>query len=90
VSLAGERVDFQAPALTLDSTCQNHVRPPAVVLVDVEGGELAVLRGAEQLLRTCRPKLILEHHGQATDLVAWLSIMDYRVEHVGGRHLYPE
>jgi hypothetical protein len=59
-------------------------------LVDVEGGELAVLRRAEQLPKRCRPKLILELHGQATDVVAWLSIMSYRVEHVGGRHLYAE
>jgi FkbM family methyltransferase len=40
--------------------------PVAFVKIDVEGGELEVLRGAQELLRRCRPKVYFEcgkiHH----------------------------
>jgi len=32
------------------------------IKIDVEGGELGVLRGGEQLLRRCRPALFIEDH----------------------------
>jgi FkbM family methyltransferase len=50
--------------------------------VDVEGHELAVLRGAEQLIRRCRPTLLVEceerhHAGGTTALFAYLNGLGY-------------
>jgi FkbM family methyltransferase len=51
----------------------------AAVKIDVEGGELAVLKGSEELLATCRPVLLMEanappHLERLTD---WLSRHGY-------------
>lgn len=46
------------PAITIDSIAQ---REPDVTFIkmDIEGSELAALRGAEQTIRRCRPKLAI-------------------------------
>ena len=36
-----------------------------LIKIDVEGAELEVLRGAEEMLKRCMPKLIIEVHGFA-------------------------
>lgn len=41
---------------------------PALVKIDVEGAELAVLQGARDLLAGARPLLIFEHVAAATAL----------------------
>jgi hypothetical protein len=40
---------------------------PAVVKIDVEGNELAALRGATELLRSARPALVVEVHSRALE-----------------------
>ncbi len=37
------------------------------IKIDVEGGELQVLRGAERILRRCRPYLVFEHYRGAAE-----------------------
>lgn len=39
------------------------VRPPQAMKIDVEGAEMLVLEGAREVLRGCRPVVILEVHG---------------------------
>ena len=41
--------------------------PPDAIKCDVEGAEVEVLRGAEQLLRTRHPWIICEMHSEAND-----------------------
>ncbi|MHB8242973.1 MAG: FkbM family methyltransferase [Solirubrobacteraceae bacterium] len=41
---------------------------PAVIKIDVEGGELAVLEGGRSILADARPLLIFEHVPQAAEL----------------------
>lgn len=50
-------------AVVLDAFATVH-DPPTVVKVDVEGGELAVLRGMETLLAEHRPEIFVEVHPQ--------------------------
>ncbi|WP_157904376.1 FkbM family methyltransferase [Parafrankia soli] len=50
---------LETPLTTLDDYSGCH-RPPALVKIDVEGHELAVLQGATGLLGTHRPALVLE------------------------------
>lgn len=57
-----------------------------MIKVDVEGGEWAVLKGAQQLLARCKPKVLFEANAatfaaagyDTTALLAWLSEQDYR------------
>ena len=64
--------------VTLDSFCREAAVRPNVVKIDVEGAELLVLRGSEELLTESQPTLILAVHpywlptGQAPAQVAAL------------------
>lgn len=49
-------------AVTLDSFCASADRLPHVIKMDVEGAELDVLQGAEDLLKQCSPTLLIELH----------------------------
>lgn len=50
------------PACTIDDLCASRGLKPDAIKVDVEGGELAVLRGMARTLRTARPSLRLGFH----------------------------
>ncbi len=41
--------------------------PPTFLKIDVEGGEMAVLRGARKVIATHRPRMILATHGDEID-----------------------
>ena len=43
------------------------VPPPTFLKIDVEGGEMAVLRGAKSVIERQRPRMILATHGDAID-----------------------
>ena len=47
--------------VTLDSL---ELEEAALIMIDVEGAELSVLRGAKRFLERCRPTLYVEAHGQ--------------------------
>jgi FkbM family methyltransferase len=66
----------EVEAVSLDSFWQSAECPHRIV-IDIEGHELAALEGAAQLIRRCKPHLILEHHGQAAALEAWLCAQGY-------------
>jgi FkbM family methyltransferase len=53
------------PALTVscDEFAERFGVQPGLLKIDVEGGEVAVLRGASRLLRTARPVVLLSTHG---------------------------
>lgn len=62
---------------------------PSFLKADVEGHELAVLRGGERTVRRCRPVLLLEidyrHAGERErrrTLLDWLDSHDYVAHHV--------
>lgn len=51
---------------------------PAMVKIDVEGGELDVLKGMERLLRECRPVLMVEALVQKRECQEFLARHNYR------------
>jgi FkbM family methyltransferase len=77
---------IEVETVTLNDFCRETGKPPQVIKVDVEGAELLVLRGAEALLRDCRPTLIIAVHptwmpeGQtAEELFSLLRTHRYRI-----------
>jgi FkbM family methyltransferase len=66
-----------------------------LIKLDVEGGEFAALRGAERLLRRCRPVLYLElnahwmrHFGWSVrDLLHYLAPLGYELTNDAGKQL---
>jgi FkbM family methyltransferase len=72
--------------ITLDGFTAQCGLVPDVVKIDVEGAELAVLRGARRVLAESRPLLVFEAWPQRGDrraIFALLSDAGYRVQPVG-------
>ncbi|HEV2284296.1 MAG TPA: FkbM family methyltransferase, partial [bacterium] len=92
---AGAR-DDDGGTVTLDSiVARGTVPPPQFIKVDVDGAELDVLAGAQQVLASHRPILFVEVHGidRERDCVAFLHSRGYEVRIVKNawwRALYPE
>jgi FkbM family methyltransferase len=62
-------ISEQIPITALDDDIREHSLPaPGFLKIDVEGGELAVLEGARNTLRTHKPQLFLEMHGETMNL----------------------
>ena len=74
-------------AETLDQVwLRAHAPNVSFIKIDTEGSEDAVLRGAEEILRTCQPALLVEAKGRERlgELDAWLGRFGYnRQRHRG-------
>lgn len=71
------RVGLTVAVVSLDTlVSQGKIRPPEVMKIDVEGGELGVLKGARQVLRTNPPRLIV------------CELMSREVAHPDGPDIY--
>jgi FkbM family methyltransferase len=78
------------PTTTLDALVDRIGAPPDALTIDVEGGELHVLRGADQTLRYARPKvwcsvhfeMLADIHGKPVgeELFALMVSYGYRYE----------
>ena len=67
-------------AETLDQVwLRAHAPAVSFIKIDTEGSEDAVLRGAEQILRACRPALLVEAKGdgRVRELDGWLGAFGY-------------
>ncbi|MDW8230331.1 MAG: FkbM family methyltransferase [Saprospiraceae bacterium] len=68
----------------LDDQPFTRERPVDLIKIDVEGCELDVLRGGEQVIRRDRPVLIIEDNPeQRTELHNWLAMLGYRAHSIG-------
>jgi FkbM family methyltransferase len=67
--------------VTLDGFLERLERPPSVIKIDVEGGELAVLAGSCPMLTVVRPVLLIEVYGWGTpasqEVIRFLSQHGY-------------
>jgi len=61
VSVVGSR-QIEVEATTIDSFCKIRGIRPEFIKMDVEGAEYDVLQGAEETIRACRPKMLIELH----------------------------
>jgi FkbM family methyltransferase len=60
------------------------LRPPAVVKIDVEGAEIAVLEGMRETIERHRPAIICELHGTHSEFVAAMEAHGYRLINLEG------
>lgn len=75
----------QVECVSLDSLRLQHVD---LIKVDVEGMELAVMRGADQLIASCHPILQVEYlKCDQEQLKQWLKNRGYRVFILAGNYL---
>jgi FkbM family methyltransferase len=79
----------EVPAISLDSYLRQLGKMPSLIQIDVEGAEMSVLRGAEAILRSFHPKLILEIHDWRTrrkdEVYGFLSSLGYKGQVIGQR-----
>lgn len=79
------------PSTTVDEFCTEHDLTPTLLKIDVEGAELAVVRGAARLLRRARPRVLCEIHprqmetlgGSLAHFDACLQGCGYRIQPLG-------
>ena len=64
VAAKGAGASVQVPITTLDGFVDNFVDNAQVdfLRMDVEGYEIAILRGADKVLRACKPQMFIEVH----------------------------
>lgn len=74
------------PAVALDDIVPHIRKAPDVIKIDVEGAELEVLRGAQQLLTTRKPALFLSVHSceLRRNCLGFLQGMGYMIQPVDG------
>lgn len=77
----GERARLTVPTITLDSLLTTF-RPPTLVKIDVEGAEVAALKGARRLLTEVRPAIYLEIATSRDDIALVLREAGYRLRQV--------
>lgn len=80
---------------TVDAIASETARPPDAITIDVEGYELAVLRGAQHTLEQGRPlvwvsvheDLMMKHCGHMpAELLDYMSAMGYTAEYLDTDH----
>lgn len=75
-------------AISIDSFLnQPNTTPPDVLKIDVEGAEMAVLRGAARTIEKYHPSILLEVHSSAleAECLSFLTELRYRPEIVARR-----
>lgn len=92
-------VRHRIPADTLDAIAGREALTPRVIKIDVEGAELLVLRGAENLLSAQSPAVVVEYltaergntaHRAAADLLRSLGYGSYRIGPDGRLEVLPD
>lgn len=68
--------DAEIPTTTIDQIAASTKRPPDAITVDVEGFEMAVMRGAEKTLRKHRPLVWISVHEDLMERAGWPDVQE--------------
>ncbi|MEI6289321.1 MAG: FkbM family methyltransferase [Chloroflexota bacterium] len=83
--------EIKVPGITLDEfVFEQKNAPPAVVKMDIEGGEVLALPGMQRVLQEYHPVMLLELHGPESEQTAWkiLTEQGYTIRQMADG--YPE
>jgi FkbM family methyltransferase len=73
--------DEEIEITSIDELVESGTLPPPTFLkIDVEGGEMAVLRGAQKVIETQRPRMILATHGDEIDAECRALLTEWNYE----------
>ena len=61
------------------------IEPPALVKIDVEGSELAVLEGMRETIERHRPPIVCELHETSEEFVATMEALGYATSNLEGK-----
>ncbi len=76
--------EIPVPTRQLDQLLFGSKLPrPSLIKIDTEGAEVEILRGAEKLLKTARPILLIEFHNTAGEVTEILERHGYSVHVLG-------
>ena len=78
--------DVEVRTVQLGDFCSSRGIRPSALKIDVEGGELAVLEGAAELIYATRPVIFLSTHGATTrrQCIEWLQDAGYSLHPILG------
>lgn len=68
----------EVSTVSLDDFAREH-QAPSVIKIDIEGFELAALKGGSNLLNSSHPVLFLETYSKREQIFSFLNSLDYRV-----------
>lgn len=68
--------DAEIPTTTIDQIVTSTKRPPDAITVDVEGFEIAVMRGAEMTLLKHRPLVWISVHPDLMERAGWPDVQE--------------
>jgi len=82
---------IKVKAVSIDSLIKQGYEKPTVLKIDVEGAELDVLKGAEETIRSCGPRILLATHdwhqpGIKDACISFLQERGYTLQHTGGHN----
>jgi FkbM family methyltransferase len=80
--------DLEVKLVSLDDLVRRReLPPPKLIKIDVEGAEMQVLDGAEEVIRTTRPNLLISTHGAEIHhaVLKRLEAWGYVAEGLNGR-----
>jgi FkbM family methyltransferase len=77
-SLASNDVTIDVPLVTIDDlVARGEIEPPTMVKMDIEGAEIAALRGMARTLREARPVVVCELHDTAREFIPLMRDLGY-------------
>jgi FkbM family methyltransferase len=75
------KTELRVEAASIDDLLgRKAIKPPTFVKIDVEGHDPAVLRGMRTSSKRWRPTVIVELHGNSTEVISELTRQDYVIE----------
>ncbi len=77
--LSSSEPGVRVAAVTIDEHVTAGHLPPDVVKIDVEGAEMAVLRGMHTVLTQHSPVIFLETHGTEDEVRTYLTTLGYNI-----------
>lgn len=83
-----ETGNIEVNSTSIDTLISEGKPMPNLIKIDVEGGEVGVLKGAVQTIEKAKPKIILATHGEELHsfCLSFLSERGYRIETLDQEH----